>query len=345
MGLRSNIHSHIGERCIWSGCIRWNSQKYWDRRFKVNFLNHGGILHINITPYIQSVPIYTKAYIWGYHNTKCNAFLRVQVCNRGVINTYTTVSRGFSTKTSENKESDNNEPSLEKPITSLQKRRGVLCLTRCMTREFPIVLPTFVALMASSALISLFPTVVGRYINSFSAQTVPSMLQGGCFILGAALASFIKTTLSGFAKLRMSRRIREDMFDSLLKKDASFFDLNSSGKLASILATDAKVAAGIIDHLSQIVRASISFTAGIYFSLKIAHISLIIHTVLPIAGSLFIMIPLSRCVQRQTSLQMRHLAALVSYTEERVSHIKTVKTSNAEKFEATVFADKVRLPQ
>ncbi|GFE52642.1 ATP-dependent permease MDL2 [Babesia ovis] len=195
--------------------------------------------------------------------------------------------------------------------------------------------------MASSALISLFPTVVGRYINSFSAHDVPSMLEGGCFVMGAALASFIKTTLSGFAKLRMSRRIREDLFAALLKKDAGFFDTTSSGKLTSVLATDARVSAGIIDYLSQFVRSTISFTAGIYFSLKVAHISLIMHTMLPIAASLFIMVPLSRCVQRQMSIQMRRLATLISFSEEKISHIKTVKTFNAESFEMGVFGEKI----
>eukprot|EP00371_Babesia_bovis_P000075 XP_001608722.1 ABC transporter, ATP-binding domain containing protein [Babesia bovis T2Bo] len=196
--------------------------------------------------------------------------------------------------------------------------------------------------MASSALISVFPTVVGKYINSFTVDDVPSMLQGTCFVFGAALASFFKSVLSGFARLRMSRRIREDLFASLLKKDSGLFDSTASGKLVTVIAADARMSAGVIDCLSQIVRASISFTAGIYFSLKIAHISMIIHTMLPIALSLSIMIPLSRLVQRQTSIQMRRLATLLSFCEEKMTNIKTVKTFNAEKTEITAFGDRIQ---
>ncbi|GIX61914.1 ABC transporter [Babesia caballi] len=211
-----------------------------------------------------------------------------------------------------------------------------------MVKEFPVVLPTFAALLASSALISVFPTVVGSYINNFSADNVPSMFTGSCFVAGAALASFLKSTLAGFAGLRISRRLREDFFASLLKRDVGFFDKNSSGKLSSVLSTDAAVSAGIVDHLCQTLRASISFVAGIYFSLNLAPVSLIVYTMLPIVASLLIIFPLSKCVQRHTALRMRRLAALVSHTEERISHIKTVKAFNAENFERGVFADKIR---
>ncbi|CDR96191.1 ABC transporter, ATP-binding domain containing protein, putative [Babesia bigemina] len=211
-----------------------------------------------------------------------------------------------------------------------------------MLKEWPFVVPTFVALLASSAFITVFPSVVGTYINSFSTESAPSMVQGSFFVMGAAIASFMKCLLSGLASLRMARRMREDLYASMLGRDVSFFDKNSSGKLSSVISTDTAVAAGIIDHLCQMVRASASFVVGTYFSLKLAPVSLMAQTMLPIVALMFIILPLSRCVQRQTAVQMRRLAALISHTEERFSHMKTVKAFNAEPIEQTVFAEKMR---
>ncbi|KAK1938644.1 ABC transporter, ATP-binding domain containing protein [Babesia divergens] len=211
----------------------------------------------------------------------------------------------------------------------------------CMIKESPIVVPTFIALLASSALISMFPAVVGTYINNFSATNVPSIFQGACFVICSAFASFMKSTLSGFANTRIARRLREDLYISFLRKDISFFDTNTSGRLASILASDVAVSSVVIDYLCQALRASISFVSGIFFSLKLAPIALIGHTMMPIALSFGLIFPLSRCVQKHTSLQMKRLAALVSHTEERISNIKTVKAFNAEKYEHGAFMLKI----
>ncbi|GBE62683.1 ATP-binding cassette sub-family B member mitochondrial-like protein [Babesia ovata] len=140
----------------------------------------------------------------------------------------------------------------------------------------------------------------------------------------------------------MARRMREDLYASMLRRDVGFFDKHSSGKLSSVISTDTAVAAGIIDHLCQMVRASASFVVGTYFSLKLAPVSLMVQTMLPIIALMLMILPLSRCVQRQTAIQMRRLATLISHTEEKISHMKTVKAFNAEPIEQTAFAEKMR---
>lgn len=267
---------------------------------------------------------------------------RVQGYTLRIDTSRRTTYRMFSTKSSEDDAQPPSKVSALSIVNDPKNRRGLQCLLRCMKKEARIVIPTFLALVASSGLISMFPAVIGNYINNFSATNVPSIFQGACFVFLSAVSSFLKTILSGFATTRMSRRMREDLYTSLLKKDISFFDTTSSGRLSSVVASDVAISAVIVDYLCQALRSSISFVFGICFSLKLAPITLIGHTMLPILVSLSLLFPLSRCVQRYTSLQMRCLSAIVSHAEERLYNIKTVKAFNAEKYEYGAFMDKVR---
>ncbi|EKX73489.1 ABC transporter, ATP-binding protein family member protein [Theileria equi strain WA] len=222
-------------------------------------------------------------------------------------------------------------------------KTGWKCLLRCIYLERFMVIPTMIALLISSAVISSFPMAVGNFVNKFSVSDNPPIPLYTCIlaVLAAALSSFAKSTLSILVGDRIAMRLRRDTFAKLMKKGIPFYDSNTSGTLCSVLTSDVIVASNVVNHMCQIIRSGITFLAGTTLSLTLAPISLFAYTVLPVAASMFVIFPSARYIQRLSASKLKNISLMAEHANQRFSNMRTVKAFNAEALECHTFHKKL----
>ena len=83
----------------------------------------------------------------------------------------------------------------------------------------------------------------------------------GC---AAIIVGYFQVAFWSIACERQTRRLREHLFFSLLKKEIAFFDANKTGQLSSRLTEDVnKVHDGIGDKIGSALQFVAGFLAGL----------------------------------------------------------------------------------
>ncbi|KAK2197796.1 bifunctional ABC transporter type 1 [Babesia duncani] len=219
---------------------------------------------------------------------------------------------------------------------------GSKLIMQCLIKERGILVPTVGALLVSSGVISAFPMVIGDFINTFSATSSTSLSKCALTISAASAASLSKSFLSILANERISMRIRNLVFEALMKKSIEFYDSNSSKKLASALSNDVQVTSGALDHLCQLARTSCTATISLFLAFKLAPPLFFLVTMIPVVASFSILVYLSRKVRRLTTLRMKRLGQVIEHAEQRLHHVRTVKAFNSQAHEQQVLDSKLQ---
>ncbi|KAI6653544.1 ATP-binding cassette sub-family B member 8, mitochondrial-like [Oopsacas minuta] len=182
---------------------------------------------------------------------------------------------------------------------------------------------------AQGVLRDILPLVMGKAIKI----AVLYSLQGGLTFLAISALTIMGE--------RMSRRLRTELFKSLIEQDIEFFDNHKTSELVSRLSSDIQdlksgfkllIGQGIRNSIQTIGCAINIFLLSKELSLTITASVLLIVFIGSIFGS--VLRKWSRQAQAQTSNTL-------AIADESLSNIRTVRSLGREKFEEEKFEDKL----
>jgi len=194
-------------------------------------------------------------------------------------------------------------------------------------------------LLVSSAVTMVIPFSFGRVVDIIyksESTEVQSKLITICtillpiFLIGAA-CNFGRIYIINTSGYKITKRLRELLFKSLLSQETAYFDRHKTGELINRLSSDCLlVSQTVTTNISDGLRSTIMVASGISFmffvSPKLALIGLSI--VPPIAA---LAVVYGRFVRKITRSVQDSLAASNQVAEERISNIRTVKAFSQEK--------------
>ena len=192
-------------------------------------------------------------------------------------------------------------------------------------------------LILSSGVTMSVPYFLGRIIDMLQSykqdelrrrlkQTTFALV--GIFALGA-VANFGRVYLILTTSQRIIKRVREQVFQSILRKKMTFFDKQKTGELVNRLSSDTEVMSNAVtQNISDGLRALTQSAAGIglmfYISPQLAMVGL--ATVPPLAVSAILF---GRFIKRLSTKVQDSLAKATDVAEERFSNIRTGTKKNS----------------
>ncbi|XP_014666883.1 PREDICTED: ATP-binding cassette sub-family B member 10, mitochondrial-like [Priapulus caudatus] len=189
-------------------------------------------------------------------------------------------------------------------------------------------------LLVSSTVAMAVPFCVGKVIDIIYTnpgdpemlQQLTSFVRYLCLALAVgASGNFIRAYMLSTAGHRIVKRLREDIFGSIVRQEIAFFDRTKTGELINRLSTDTfLVGQSITQNVSDGLRSFTSILAGIgmmmYVSPHLAGISLGVVSPVMLLG-----IGYGRFVRNITKETQDALAEATNVAEERISNIRTVR--------------------
>ncbi|VUG17371.1 MDL1 [Brettanomyces bruxellensis] len=250
----------------------------------------------------------------------------------------------------------------------------ILDLLRLTKPEIPKFAIAMVLLCISSAVSMLFPTIMGKIIDTanpektdvpdggiekqtkifgipmpstihiFSKDVATSVFYGSLgviFLIGAG-ANFGRIVLLRTIGERIMMNMRVNILGKILLQDAKFWDYHKAGDLISRLVNDSTVVArSVTQNVSNGMRSLISGFVGmgmmIAISAKLTAYMMIIFPVL-----LFIALVFGRRVKRVSRDIQSQLGSLTKVCEEQFNFVKTIQSFNNEKYEVGKFKKEVK---
>ncbi|XP_071079229.1 ATP-binding cassette sub-family B member 10, mitochondrial-like isoform X2 [Haliotis cracherodii] len=205
-------------------------------------------------------------------------------------------------------------------------------------------------LVVSSGVTMAVPFCIGKVIDIiYTASQEGKMeekLNSLCqillvvFLLGG-VANFGRVYLMTVAGQNIVKRLREKLFNSVMKQEIGFFDKTKTGELINRLSADASlvgqsVTNNISDGLRSIAQAVGGVGMMVYVSAKLTAISLGI--VPPVA---LVSIIYGRYVRNITKQVQTSLADATQLAEEKVGNIRTVRAFAQEEKECAAYDRKI----
>ncbi|XP_050533666.1 ATP-binding cassette sub-family B member 10, mitochondrial [Daktulosphaira vitifoliae] len=204
-------------------------------------------------------------------------------------------------------------------------------------------------LLVSSTVTMAIPFSFGRIVDIIyksDASETQSKLIKVCtillpvFLIGAA-CNFGRIYFMSTSGYRITKRLRELLFKSLISQETAYFDRHKTGELINRLSSDCLIVSQTVtNNISDGLRSTIMVVCGVSFmfavSSKLALIGLSI--IPPVAGAAIIY---GRFVRKITRSVQDSLAASNQVAEEKISNIRTVKVFSQEKKEMFRYEEKM----
>eukprot|EP00095_Tigriopus_kingsejongensis_P002766 maker-scaffold845_size89356-snap-gene-0.18 protein:Tk02766 transcript:maker-scaffold845_size89356-snap-gene-0.18-mRNA-1 annotation:"atp-binding cassette sub-family b member mitochondrial isoform x2" len=212
-------------------------------------------------------------------------------------------------------------------------------------------------LLVSSGATMLVPFALGRIIDLIAEEPRPaadkppaeppaSPLRGrlsglavglfGVFTVGA-LCNFGRVYLMRLSSQRMSARLRQDLFNTLMGQELAFFERHATGELVNRLSADAQlVSQTLTQQVSDGTRNAVMTGAGVgmmlYMSPQLTVVGL--SVVPPVA---LWAVWMGRRVKATSRELQSRLADLTEHAEEKLANIRTVLAFAHQAREVEVF--------
>lgn len=204
-------------------------------------------------------------------------------------------------------------------------------------------------LLISSTVTMAVPFALGKVIDIIydadSAQMTDNLnkfcgILLAVFVIGG-LCNFGRVYLMNVSAQRITRNLRQKVFNSILMQEVAYFDKAKTGELINRLSADTSLVSNTLtNNISDGLRSTIMVSAGIfmmfYMSPTLALISLCI--VPPVAGMAILY---GRFIRKLTTKVQDSLANATQVAEERIANIRTVKAFSKEEREMGVYSEKM----
>lgn len=181
----------------------------------------------------------------------------------------------------------------------------------------------------------LFPNFIGDTISALTAGRYDDVntyiWKFLVIIVASAICSFIRDFIFAYASESLGMSLRQKLYDTVIRKDISFFDDNRTGDILSRIGSDTQlVSDGLTTSVSQTVK-SVTVLIGVLvimfkYSWKLSLICLAANSPL----IFFSRISFYFTHGWQAQLQ-KAKAVMCSFAEESLSNIRTVKAFADEK--------------
>eukprot|EP01039_Chlorochromonas_danica_P001412 gene1412-1535_t len=204
--------------------------------------------------------------------------------------------------------------------------------------DLPRICLGLTALVVNSITNLSFPWIIGRALDNAGVEDVRSLvLTSGGFFLAGSIASWLRVYCLGSALENIVRRLRADLFDSLLFQDLEYYESNQIGEVISLLENDAITAASVYtEKLANLLRSLNSSVNGSILLFRTSpRLTAVSLSVVPIVG--VGAMALLRYSRGLTASLREVQAKVLSYGLERVQAITTVRLNHREEYEKEKF--------
>jgi ATP-binding cassette, subfamily B (MDR/TAP), member 10 len=203
-------------------------------------------------------------------------------------------------------------------------------LFRHVEHEKGRIASAIVLLLLSSSVTMSVPYFLGKIIDMLQTykhdELRQRLKQMTLFLIGifgiGALANFGRVYLILTTSQRIIKRIREQLFQGILRKKMTFFDKQKTGELVNRLSSDTEVMSNAVtQNISDGLRALTQSIVGVglmfYISPQLAFVGL--TTVPPIAVGAIVF---GRFIKRLSTKVQDSLAKATDVAEERFSNVR-----------------------
>lgn len=173
--------------------------------------------------------------------------------------------------------------------------------------------------------------IVSDPVNASQLPTIAAGL-GGLFVVGA-ISNVIRVNVSGMIGERITARLRQDTFSSILNQEIAFFDKTRTGELINRLSSDTtEVGSVLSSNMSQGLRSTAQ---------AIGSVSMLFYTCSDLAMMMCAVVPpvaigavsYGRYVKGLTTKVQKQLSGATELAEERLGNIRIVRWFAAEETE------------
>ncbi|CAF0729152.1 unnamed protein product [Rotaria sordida] len=191
-------------------------------------------------------------------------------------------------------------------------------------------------LLLSSATQIIQPYFFGKIIdNALTSDTMHLVNINVLILLGincaGAIASSFRSWLFELSGQRIVYRLRQNIFNSIIKQEVGFFDDTRTGELTNRLSSDTQVLQNAVTvNISMLVRFLVQIigSLAVMFYLEVT-LTLVLMVVVPMI--ILISKQYGSIVQKLRKKFQDELAAAGSTAEESISNIRTVRIFGAER--------------
>lgn len=244
----------------------------------------------------------------------------------------------------------------------------IIELLKLLKDEWPTLLFAMLCLCFSSAVSMLFPTIVGKIIDTAKADgegsvedeslgnfKVPKSIDILSYEIpinvfyGSLICIFAVGSLANFGRILLLRKVGErimaklrvDIERNIFYQSSKFWDKYKSGDLISRLVNDSTVVTrSVTQNVSDGLRSTISGFVGVAMMLTIS-VKLTGYMFMIFPVLLFIALVFGRRVKKVSREIQQQLGSLTKVSEEQFSFVKTIQSFNNENYEVSKFKKEV----
>lgn len=278
--------------------------------------------------------------------------------------------RSESTSRESGKYESNTESDTEKTENPKIEKKGsfkeIVELLKLLKGEWSTLSFAFACLMFSSAVSMLFPSIMGKIIDTakpdesnneelgdfvipktieiFSHNIPINVFYGSliCIFAFGSLANFGRIVLLRKVGERVMAKLRVDIERNIFFQSSKFWDKYKSGDLISRLVNDSTVVTkSVTQNVSDGLRSTISGFVGIGMMLTIS-VKLTGYMFLIFPVLVFIALVFGRRVKKVSREIQHQLGSLTKVSEEQFSFVKTIQSFNNENYEVAKFQKEVK---
>jgi len=242
-----------------------------------------------------------------------------------------------------------NNGQLDAPIAIAEQhdrnmKRDVIRLLRSADKEKWLLAAGLFALLISASINLSMPYALGLIVGQTTTSEILryTIIAGVVFTIGSCF-TFLRAYLFAYAGERVVARLRQNLFESIMVQEMSFFDTTRTGELVNRLSSDCtliQIAATLT--IATLLRNVVQFLGGVIVLMVISYsLTLVMLAPLPFLGvfSFFY----SRYVKKLSYQVQSSLAESATVAEESISNVQYVKTFGNEEKEFDRFRVRVNL--
>ncbi|CAF1177732.1 unnamed protein product [Adineta steineri] len=224
---------------------------------------------------------------------------------------------------------------LEQP-RSTKKKVDLKRLFSLSKSERPFLITGTLFLLLSSLTQIVQPYFFGRIVDdALTSDSMRPVTNDVLILFGincvGAIASFLRSWVFELAGQRVVYRLRQNIFDSIIKQEVGFFDITRTGELTNRLSSDTQVLQNAVTvNISMLLRSFLQIAGSlvVMFYLEVS-LTLVLMVIVPV------IILFSRqygIIVRKLRKQFQdELAGAGTTSEESISNIRTIRIFGAEK--------------
>lgn len=224
-------------------------------------------------------------------------------------------------------------------------------LLRLLTPDWPLLVQASILLAAASICEVLIPHYIGQAVSDIIKGERDGTLGSRPFkgpviwLIVAAASCAVFSGLRGATFMwigsRASVRLRQNLFDSLLRQEIGFFDTNKTGELTSRMTQDCqKVSDQVTLNFNVFLRTIVSTVTTLLFMFTLS-VELTLVAFVSVPAIVSISKKYGKVMRKLSEATQKALADSNAVAEEGLSTMSTVRSFAAEQLEAQRFGAKL----